>query len=159
MGLYQSIHLGPYFQCTTVLEEYIETTPHCSHKPKPEFKHCPECGKPNGTVTNTHLRPKKSPNWEHIDNLLSSQTNYLGKNAKVGDEHIEVFTPNSGSRKPPRDFSLNSDCRHTVDIENIHRIDEIQWLGQAYADMKMILERDYGYENVEIKWGLVIDWS
>jgi len=157
MGIYQSVYLGPYAECTHKNETeevtvYGCTTPDCKH-----YKHhrsqwegeadkfCPDCGSKKGASKLT--RPKHIHPFDVVGDDLKSlvgQASDHYKNVLLGSNLI--------NKHLPRAFHVGDGADWHVNVTALDREAERQWFADKYATQ---LEKLHAaYETVEIKWGL-----
>ena len=112
MGVYASIHVGPYFKCycpfenQKVTENKVCQNPDCKNNKKRqtyyEGKFCPECGGPIGPCEFTVYQPKV--NEMEVNELLKERLyapncNY-GPMGKGKDYEIHLWCINIPPKKP-----------------------------------------------------------
>lgn len=169
MGSYQNIYIGPYLSVKNKVVDSTNTTMVCSntdcdkHNKKVDSKFCPQCGQP----PIKKVDPVKK-NYDANDALNKFDEEY----------HNQVYFPHNGGTDMFKDRMLilpnDSEGRPLeIDIDEdrsgeyplfpddvLSKIPEdLGWFETKFKKYVDHLREEFGPENCNLKWGIVIHYS
>ena len=151
MGLDLSIHVGPYLsvpESKLVTEVKIKRVCPKHQTVHPDAKYCPECGT---EIQNVEFEDKKDI---YTSQLLWS----LGwKDALYSVGGLDVLLPNAHA---PNQIGVDLEIN---DIHELNDVDELiayqkLWFQDKYGPIIQDLKKEFGDEEVIIKWGIITHW-
>ena len=152
MGYRKSTTIGPYLKVKGKIE--LNTTkikrvcPNHIHR-ETNDKFCPQCG--------TLVESK-----EYVDTKVISPQEFMYMNFEEGKlfvpESSNVILPN---QCPPKEFKINNDNGGDIDISGFTQIigEQLEWFKENYSSEIKTFEDNFGKDNVNVCWGVVIYWS
>lgn len=153
MGMSFSVYVGPMAVCQvkkipTVFEDQICPNTECEqHKLTDNF--CPSCG----TAASTHSYTLEvNPDFQDMAIELDDALWEISRESSLRDQAYHV--PNkkrAGESLRTTMFSIGAD---TAAVTDLPVAEETAWFKSAFEAEIKILEKAYGSENVEIKWGV-----
>lgn len=162
MGISYSTHVGPYVECLTEMKDTTQTIRTCSNPACKRYeeqkwektnKFCTACGKP----IQSRQTPIKTTAVDHgeiqekIEEALYTVPgdefySWMGKN------HTHLWLPNRAS--PGIYFDpLEGMQYRPIGADVIEK--EVAEFSESYKKELAVLRKEYGTEQVAVKWGLI----
>lgn len=158
------VHVGPYLHCTSGTKPRTEDRLVCSKNKKHEQsspfstdkkKFCSECGAPT-KVSKIRVSGKENVvNEEDVEDVIGESL--AAFNREYSEDGLALYTPNE-SRKPPREFQIDSDeyqCGEILFVTGDLILQEIEWFSKAFKKEIAAIQKLYGTSNVSIRWGVL----
>lgn len=165
MSVDTNINLGPYLLVTTkkqTTDEKVKTCPNkkCKkHGKEFDEKFCATCGAAVQICIVkrvTDLSPDEVLEEEFLDELVVQ--NCMGSPLNGLNKNQEVLTSNQHSPFDKK-RKFDPDYGGITDLEDLNIQAEKDWFTKKYAEPIALLEKTYGKENVELRYGIVISHS
>lgn len=158
MGVYQSIHIGPYLQVKRTdghKEVQIRQCPNCTDKPKRHTDFCQDCG--TRTVIEKVLIPELTSVLDlmHKESYLSKYENDL-VHARTFNPEFEYVFPN---HRVPDGIEFEYGDAGATPITPDRSARELMWFITEYADHIKMFREFFGDDNVTIEWGIIVTYS
>lgn len=162
MGIDYTVHIGPYVECKNERIDIKKTRRACTNeKCKAHKDHvwemkvnfCSVCGTKIGQVEFVEKGDKFFVDAEEIGEMLHD----VRLNQKV-KEYVQYWLPNHARpNKKSRDF--NFDPKHDEDFVDEIQADtiaeDLKEFKEQYKDAIAKLVKEYGKDNVTVKWGVI----
>lgn len=155
MGLYLSVHIGPYIEVKkTITRDSSETIRICPNHPNNVeiySSYCPTCG----TKIETVIKPitKTVSAWDTI-----FEDDDFVDNLHAMPYNGNILLPN---KYAPQNIKFDNDGDNCIDLTDIKSIQQIQmdWMNSQFKKEISYLEKIFGKENINIKWGIISYYS
>jgi len=162
MSLDYTTYLGPYLQCKVSKTDSMTTRRTCTNSACPNqnghmnSKFCYECGSPIGDV-GFIVKANKVDSGDireaiHND-MCPPGGEYFYKLSR--DQGIDIWIGNLYRTKNSRPFSFDREESQLIPIGAGVMKGEIDEFVAQYAKQIEVIEKAYGKDNVELKWGLI----
>jgi hypothetical protein len=159
MGIYYSVHLGPYIICDNPLVDSVSKRRSCTDPQCRKYKHsvaawdekkfCDACGTPIGEVE----YPDKKSTVDVRDFMGSDfEDLYLVPHQ---DKEVDLWTPNMGTKPGERKFCEEPNEDRAIEVTADMIKTETSEFINRYKKLILLLQEKYGQLNVKVTWGLV----
>lgn len=166
MSLDYSVYVGPYVECKIGMKKSLKKTRVCPNtkclirNSNPNTKFCPDCG--FGIVETTEeIEVEEVCLWDIREALHDTLIFPFGDSARdvMIKKRCHVYIPNVSyleDRKHSFDpkYELRWSSFKPEDID-----EEINLFLVRFKNEMLVLNKNYGAENIEVKWGVVNDIS
>lgn len=138
-------YLGPYFECK--FDTVVNEVPSCEHNPPPQEVYCSKCGEKNYMQKVEDIVQKFSMKELYGLGIIDLRTNkkekliYFGISRHVRPQFYHTTMYDGVVVSLPRAE------QQTLDMGQLITNGRYAWLSAKY-----------GRDNVNVRWGLIVDW-
>jgi hypothetical protein len=163
MGTDYTTNLGPYVECRTGKVEKTLTKNACINKKCDTYgkeRSTPFCEKCGGKIDEFTYKTQgsKVDAWEVAEKLNEKLTSPMGDYIRQWEKknNIDLWVSNIRRKGKNRPFSFDpTEAVEALEITPALMADEISEFTDQFRGEISILRKEYGLENVTVKWGLI----
>lgn len=169
MGAYQSIYVGPYLSVNNKMLDSTVTTMVCGnsecnkHNKKVDSKFCPQCGQPPvKKVEPVKVAFDAQDALNEFDEDYHNDLYFPHNGGSDMFKNKKLVLPNDSEGRPNR-IRIDGDSSGEYPLfpeEGLSKIPaDIAWFEAKFKRYIDHLRSEFGPENCNLKWGIIIHYS
>lgn len=164
MGLYRSDYIGPYLIVHDKKKEFFDEKFFCTNKScdsydkKVKTKFCSDCGQEPGKVITPRIENYSASEFimcdnEQWDNEFNFPDYIFGEK-----ENKTICLPNTSKDRPYIDDIGDDSGVYTLPTSEQMEADK-KWFKETHAEVLDAIRKEFGEDNMEFGYGLVVSYS
>lgn len=162
MGLYRCEKIGPYLIVNDKKKEFFDDKFFCINKScdlydkKVKTKFCPECGQEPGKVSTSRIENYQVSSLI-MDNEDWGDEFYFPDYVMPEKDKRTICLPNTSEGREYINYIEDSGVYQLPTSEQIEA--DKQWFKDVYAEILEAIKKEFGEENMELGYGLIVYYN